>query len=170
MIRTGFVEAMRGRLFGARKEPASVTIAALEQEYAGVTPVELASYDYRPSQDQIDTPTFRMSKQAIEITNVPGASKSKGEALTAHFVFTPVSGPAKVMALNNVQTEEAIGPGGKFRFTFPPVAAAQVFMDTGKGLLYAKGTGEANGEHKWVYGVEVSCFVPSTMRDLNPPA
>jgi len=160
----GFAGAVRGRLFGPRKEPASVTIAALEQEFAGVTPLQLSAYSYRPAtKEEEDGPVFRMSKEAVEIMRVPDASKVRGEALSAHFVFAPATGERKVLALANTQTVEELEPGDTFRFAFPLEALKQVFGETGTGLIYVKGA----GTHRWIFGVDVSCFVSATMRELS---
>ncbi len=70
------------------------------------------------------------------------------------------------MAFTNAQKEEGIEPGETFRFTFPPEALKQVFVETGKGLIYIKGA----GERRWIFGADVSCFVSDTLRGLSPTA
>ncbi len=163
----GVVEAVRSRLFGPRKEQPSVTIAALEQEFAGVTPVELAPYSYTSAtKEEEGRPAFRMSKEAVEIMHVADASKARGEELRADFVFTPTTGARKIFAFTNTQTEEELQPGDTFRFTFPPEVRKQVFIETGKGLVYVKGP----SWRRWIFVADVSCFVSDTLRGLSPAA
>jgi hypothetical protein len=76
----GVIEAVRSGLFGRRKEAPSVTIAALEHEFAGIASTKLDTYSSRPeTQAEEDRPSFRMSMETVEILRVPEVSKIMGE-------------------------------------------------------------------------------------------
>jgi hypothetical protein len=156
----GIIEAVRSRLFGPRKEEPSVTIAALEHEFAGISSTKLDTYSYRPATTEVEgRPSFRMSRETVEVCRVPEVSKIVGEELKAHFVFTPTKGERQVFTLTNAQAGEEVEAGYTLRFKFPLEAYKQMFNETGKGLIYVSGA----GEHKWLFSVVVSTSVPDTL-------
>jgi hypothetical protein len=160
----GFMEAVRSRLFGPRKEEPSVTIAALEQEFAGTVSTKLDTYSYRPATKEVEgRPSFRMSRETVEICRVPEVSKIVGEELKAHFVFTPTRGERQIFTLTNAQAREEVEAGYTLRFKFPLDAYKKMFNETGTGLIYVSGA----GEHRWVFTVVVSCSVPNTLHSAT---
>jgi hypothetical protein len=150
---------LAAKIFGGRRETSKTAIAELEQEFTGVVPIELPSFNYRPSTPaEKEQPVFRMSRQAVEIIRVPGAVKGKGERLVSHFVYQPNDGDREILEMTNDQEDEELNTSSVMRFDFPPTAKKQVFTSTGTAKLYVKG---ANGD-KWIFGMSVSCSIRET--------
>jgi hypothetical protein len=154
------ISELAGRIFGQREGSPKIAIAALEHEFAGVTPSELPSFNYRPAtQAEREQPVFRMSRQVLEILRAPGATKGKGESLKAYFVYQPNAGEKALLEMTNTQLDEEITPASAMKFAFPEAAKKQVFTSSGTARLYVRGS----GDRKWVFGVTVSCSIRETL-------
>ena len=154
----GFLKEAIDRIRHRRLEQSpQEIIAALKQEFAGVEPIELSSYNYLAN--DVEQPAFRMARDAVEILRVSSVFKARGEAIEARFVFKPV-GPPVVLDLINYQTEDVIEPGHTLRFIFPEQAKKKIFTSSGNAQIYAKGA----GDHRWIFNVPVSWAVLDTLR------